>query len=648
MATISSQSTRTAGAVSRYAQKAPVAVSAVNASVPMFERELAAIRARHGKDGVRPKVLMDDKGKVVHDEDGNPVVVKDSHGSTVYEARYVQAYSLVQSYGYDELDPDDPESWARAQELGRALIEDRFPGHPALIATEVNGRSGCVHNHLIVGAVHPVTGKSIDSNVVTHSRLAIQHDRVLAEHGFFQREDMQEITADAAQRIAGARARTLARMPEHLSENQRCRRLVAAENSVKLHSSAGRSVVQEREDKRLREHGRYMLNEQTREAARSIGIEPPAERFSEIVLETRITAALNDPRSRSWDELAEVGRLNGVAISRRGHDVSYGMMLEQPDGSLAGPARAHIRRGGIEGSGKGLGPGFRRADVEAAIERNTRLQLVEEHREEYADAALTVQRWRESGEFEDAFERLRTEATAEPTTPSEAQPEPAEPAPFRRRRFQTAAQARPEPAYQSRLRTLKSKSPVMQERLNALAPFEEHWHGRLPSSAQERIDFEEQASRIGIGRAVLKGTEPYMYPELYGYLSLRADHAEHGSAAVDRRKILEERLPGLERQAKADPFNARGTTDRLREARADLKFETGYIQRVREDHAAGIYDSREHERAEHVKKQVAARAARLEPTEAQKRLAEDGDRLADDRSANQGRRQSQDIGIERD
>lgn len=623
MATISSQSTRTAGAVSRYALKEPVAVSAVNASVPLFEHELAMIRTRHGKDGVRPKVLTDESGKTVRDQDGAPVNVKNSKGNTVYEAKFVQAYALVQSYGHDELDPDDPQSWARAQELGRALVEDRFPGHPALIATEVNGRSGCVHNHIIVGAVHPGTGKSIDTNVLTHSRLAIAHDRVLAEQGFSQREDMQAIVADAERRVARARAHAEAVMPQGLSESQRTRRLVVAENSVKLERNGAWSVAQERDAKRQREHERYLLNEQTRAAARELGFDPPKELFSEIVLESRITASLNDPRSRNWAELAEVGRFHGVAISRRGQDVRYGMLLEQPDGSLAEPARAHTRRGGLEGSGKGLGAGFRRSDVEGAVQRNADLHCALERQQEYVDASHLMQQWRDGGEFEAEFERLRAEADAASTAAlatSEAKVEEATQP--HRKRFATAARTpRSEttvltgPAFRSRIRDARSKSPKMQARFEALVLLEERWRGSIPSTPKERIAFEQEVSAIGIGSLTLKGAEPYVDRELHAYLVKRTEQGAEAKAAVERKKALDDRLLGLRRQAQADPFNARGTADRLRETEADLRFETGYIKRLREDRAAGLYGSRRHERLEHLKQQTAARAAAIDESQ---------------------------------
>lgn len=380
MAYISSQSTRSSGSAQNYAKKDAVAISAIGAPVQMFEQRLQQTRVMHGKDGVQAKTLRDEDGKVVRDKNGDLVRMTYPNGDTVYEGKYVEAYSLVQSFGHDELDPDDPASWERAQELGRAFAGEYLKGHPALIATEVNGRSGCVHNHIILGAIHAETGKSIDSNLVTHSRMTIQHDRILAEHGFEQREDMRVVLADAKERIEQVRAKVIAEEGDTLSPSALKRRILAAENTVQLRSydevvaerqqqpltkeQKQQAATRKREDRRMREFDRYQLREQEREAALDVGVAPPPERFSEIELEARVKTALADPRSRTWDELGDVGREHGVIIARRGSDVTYGMMLAQPDGSLAEPAPAHRRRG------KGLGKDFRVAELEQCLERN--------------------------------------------------------------------------------------------------------------------------------------------------------------------------------------------------------------------------------------------------------------------------------------
>ncbi|MFP3397648.1 relaxase/mobilization nuclease domain-containing protein [Brevibacterium sp. SIMBA_078] len=546
MAIISCQTTRTSGRAQNYAKKDAVAISAVGASVQRFEQRLAEIRRAHGKDGLRPRAEVNEEGKPLRDDKGDYVVAKDGKGNTVYEAKYVEAYSLVQSFGHDELDPDDPESWTRANELGRAIAEDRFPGRPVLVATEINGRSGCVHNHIIVGAVHAETGKSIDSNLVTHARLAIEHDRVLAEQGFVQREDMRELVADAKRRMDEAREQVIAEHGAKISDSQLRRKITAAENRVTLTNGEDRALQQKqrpsayqvREDRRQREFHRYELREQEREATLGIGATPPPERFSEIVLESRIRETLNDPRVQSWDDAAEIGRENGVTIKRRGRDVSYGMMLAQSDGALAEPARAHTRRGGVKDSGKGLGDGYRVADVEAAIARNAQLQRAADRQREDQTIAASVKarvarddaamQARFDADTHDALDRIQrgpVEDQQKPvdkvpeTEPVCVVPEPTEP-------------ARPEPArFRSGLRGVKSKdgSEKIQQRIVGMAQLEEDYRGELPDA-----EYEARLNAFGIGPHFMRHYGEHLEPETRRQLTWRVQ-AKAASAAERQR-----------------------------------------------------------------------------------------------------------------
>lgn len=180
-------------------------------------------------------------------------------------------------------------------------------------------------------------------------------------------------TQEAEQAMAAARAAVLAN-PETatLSPSRRQRRITSAENAVRLHRDTSVTAAQARQSRRLREFDRYQFAERDRMIAADIGMAPPAERFSEIELEARVKEALSDSRFQSWEELSDIANEYRVTIAARGQDVSFGMMLAQPDGSLAEPARAHVRRGGRPDTNKGLGDGFRREAVEAAIERNVR------------------------------------------------------------------------------------------------------------------------------------------------------------------------------------------------------------------------------------------------------------------------------------
>lgn len=670
MATISSQSTRTSGRAQSYAKKDAVAISAVGASVPLFEQRLQEIRLAHDKDGYQPKVAAD--------ENGDRVVAVDSAGRPIYESKYVQAYSLVQSFGHEELDPSDPDSWTRANELGRAVAEDRFPGHPVLIATEVNGRSGCVHNHLIVGAVNAETGKSIDSNVVTHSRLALAHDQVLTKEGFEQREDMKEMALVAAGRIEQRRAEVIEQAGD-LSPSQLERKLIAAENSVRLESQTEQTPHHQREAKRLREFDRYRLNEQDREAALDIGVTPPKEKFSEIELEARIKDTINDPRADSWEAMVEIGRENRVTIAPRGDkDVTYGMMLAQSDGTVAEPSRAHHRRGGVEGAKTpGLGDGFRRKDIEAAIDRNALLareaspiertsvdqvmdvdmSFLDEYRSPDAQHIKepTEQQLAERRQLDELSDRVRTRADREAAAldgdEADEQTEVSQPSVDEEAQTSQESAASvessptieeaAEPAFRSRLRDRPVKSARTRDKLDQLAALEEDYRGRQPDAAFEQRILDKE--RIGgAGPQLLSHYGEDMSEEFRGHLEARAelrskarDVGERGSGKLAEAHGLQESGSVYQRHA-----------GRIRTLEEDGSFDRQWARGVRDQVAEGDYTPRDYEadRHEHRKQQISQAAAALEPSEARQRLAEDDKTLrrAHDTQAFVDRDQDQD------
>lgn len=377
--TATTQRSRGSGKSAMYISKDYIHLSSINApSEPVqFEKHLAAIRAKHGKDGVVAVQAVDEAGKKVFDEAGQPVQARDEKGRPQYEPAFVQSFNIVQSNA--DLDPDDPASGPEAARRLEALIEKKAPGHPALVAVEVNGRSGFVHAHGVVGARHPETGKQLRAVEFERAQLAIDNDEVLADLGVEQREDLLEMSRAAKEEMQRRKEEVLAEQQrlldagqEGYTPNQLKRRIEGAQRTVRLNEEARQRTPQQKKDlqeqtlqeRAQREYERYMLNEQTRSAAEDLDAPGPKERFSEIVLKSKVKEALENKRSTDWQSLGEVGRERGVTITKRGKDVSYGMMLHDEHGLVEEPARAHKRRGSR------LGEGFRVEDVERALERN--------------------------------------------------------------------------------------------------------------------------------------------------------------------------------------------------------------------------------------------------------------------------------------
>ncbi|MEU4014831.1 relaxase/mobilization nuclease domain-containing protein [Microbacterium sp. NPDC028030] len=229
---------------------------------------------------------------------------------------FVQAYHVIQSFAKDELDPEDPDAWMTAQKLGVALAEDRFPDRQVLVVTQRDGRTGCVHNHLVANSIETKTGRSLNSGIVTHARLVEAHERVLEEQGFEQRADLKQAFSDATERFERGEPSGLRR--------------------------AGSSANRE-----LREFQRHIIWETECDIADELGVRRTRQPFSLTVLKASIESTLGDPQVINWDSFVAVGRSRGVQIEQRGkkgRGISYGMLREEPDGTWAELAASDRRR----------------------------------------------------------------------------------------------------------------------------------------------------------------------------------------------------------------------------------------------------------------------------------------------------------------
>lgn len=249
---------------------------------------------------------------------------------------FVQAYHVIQSFAQDEIYPESPDSWMLAQRLGQALAEARFPGRQVLVVTQRDGTSGCVHNHLIANAVDTKTGRSLDSSAVTHARLVEIHERVLKEQHFEQRADLRQAFSDATER-------------RERGEPSGLRRAGSSSNSE------------------LREFQRHIIWETECDLADEFGVPRNKQPFSLSVLKHSIEPSLADPAAVDWDSFVAIGETRGVEITKRGkkgRGISYGMLREEPDGTLAIAAPSDRRRCTT------LGSAFEMDAVEGALASN--------------------------------------------------------------------------------------------------------------------------------------------------------------------------------------------------------------------------------------------------------------------------------------
>ncbi|PTL38118.1 relaxase/mobilization nuclease domain-containing protein [Alkalicoccus saliphilus] len=100
------------------------------------------------------------------------------------DGSYVQAYRVIQSFPLEQLDPDNPDDVDKVNEMGLELASELFPDKQALVATQGDGESGLLHNHIIVNSVSFTDGKSLRAERTNWYHVAKMSNAVVNRHGY--------------------------------------------------------------------------------------------------------------------------------------------------------------------------------------------------------------------------------------------------------------------------------------------------------------------------------------------------------------------------------------------------------------------------------------------------------------------------------
>lgn len=65
----------------------------------------------------------------------------------------IQIIRVIQSFSKKEFDPDNPADLQKANELGQELVDTYYPDRQALVCTQIDGKGGYVHNHILISDV---------------------------------------------------------------------------------------------------------------------------------------------------------------------------------------------------------------------------------------------------------------------------------------------------------------------------------------------------------------------------------------------------------------------------------------------------------------------------------------------------------------
>src|SRR5699024_8535418 len=98
------------------------------------------------------------------------------------DENYVQALRINQSFTKEDLNPDNEDDWQKANDIGYELAEELYPDCQSLVVTHKDGKTGLLHNHLVVNNVG-LDGKSLRGNIRSWATIASKSDEVCRTHG---------------------------------------------------------------------------------------------------------------------------------------------------------------------------------------------------------------------------------------------------------------------------------------------------------------------------------------------------------------------------------------------------------------------------------------------------------------------------------
>lgn len=94
-----------------------------------------------------------------------------------------QMLRLIVSYSRNELDPDNPADILKADAIGQRIAKENYPNRQAVVFTQIDGKSGLIHTHILISDVELETYKACDNILYKSDYVAYMVDKVIESEG---------------------------------------------------------------------------------------------------------------------------------------------------------------------------------------------------------------------------------------------------------------------------------------------------------------------------------------------------------------------------------------------------------------------------------------------------------------------------------
>lgn len=151
-----------------------------------------AIEYAQGKDkGHNGKENRNEYIGMVNMFDGmDPITQMQKYWMRAGKNHTTQVLRIVQSFSKNELDSQNRNDILTANKIGMEFAREFYPGRQSIIFTQTDGKSGLVHNHIIINDVHMQTSKGCKNNQYYWPNITKWTDKVASR--YFELDDGKE------------------------------------------------------------------------------------------------------------------------------------------------------------------------------------------------------------------------------------------------------------------------------------------------------------------------------------------------------------------------------------------------------------------------------------------------------------------------
>lgn len=272
-----------------------------------------------------------------------------------------QVIRVVQSFSVRELNPDEPADILTANIIGQEFVQKYYPDRQAVVFTQTDGKSGLIHNHVIISDTDMTSSRGCDKQQYYQPTLAKWTDEIAGQYFELDFGDTtvpdKTTQTERAKRALGEyvwkddlKSRITEAMNESESEEDWIKNLPAHGVNIEVHDSKKRGKYYTYELMDTDGFGDKKIPQNLKSRSYKLGTlydaEHVQEYFSEKELEHRVHG------NRSEDDEHVTAQVNNGKITPMQEDVTPGqraaMLPDADEEDEDAPDRKRPRSGRVE------------------------------------------------------------------------------------------------------------------------------------------------------------------------------------------------------------------------------------------------------------------------------------------------------------